>query len=410
MVSILLLGSAILLPCIEMFIRLMNLRHLKRHGNEVPAGFDRAIDTVTLGKMSAYAGDTGWLALVSNLFLQALIIFAIFAGLLERFDQWTLGFVQSFVLQGVCYFLVISWCSALISLPFGIYRNFVVEQRFGFNRMAAGLFWSDFIKGLLLSSVFILILTSSAFCLVRWSPQFWWFLVWAFFLIFQVTITLIAPTLIEPLFMKTTPLAEQELAADICALAKRTGVKVDRVFQVDASRRSGHTNAYFTGLGPVKRVVLFDTLLQKLTRVEILAVLAHELGHWKLRHISKTFIVSQVVALGTIYGAYRLIYWERLPNLIGATYASFPMRVTIVMFIGSLVSVCVSPCFNAWSRRHEWQADKFASGLVDPGTLASGLVKLAVDNLANLHPHPLYSAYYGSHPPTVSRVERLRSA
>ena len=404
-----LLSLALLLLSIEIAIRTINLRHLRYHGNEVPSGFEGVIDTTTLSRMSAYAGDTGRLGLASHLVAQALIILALFGGALERYDQWIGHISHSFVIQGVCFFLGVSWCFALTSLPFGMISGFVIEQRFGFNHTTKRLFWADFAKGLLLSTVFILVLTSCGLCLVKWSPQFWWVFVWLLFLVFEVTVTLVAPRLIEPFFMKTTPLEREELAADICTLAKRTGIRVDRVFQVDASRRSGHTNAYFTGLGPVKRVILFDTLLEKLDRSEILAVLAHELGHWKLRHISKSFVMFQALALGAIYGAYRFIDWEGLPNLIGATHCSFPMRVSIAMFTGSLISVCLSPCLKALSRRHEWQADNFACGLVEPTSLASGLVKLAVDNLANLHPHPLYSAYYGSHPTLVARVARLRS-
>ncbi len=405
-----LLSLAVVLYLFGAVIRAVNLRYLRRHAHEVPSGFENAIDAATLGKMSAYTADTGWLSLITSLIIQMLIIVAIFGGLLEDYDRWINRCAHSFVSQGVLYFLILSWIFAIVSIPFESYSNFAIEKRHGFNRITPRLYWSDFAKGLLLTSIFIAILTLCGLSLVKWSNQAWWVLVWAVILLFELTITLIAPKLIEPLFMKITPLKNEQLKADICRLTERAHLRVDQIFQVDASRRSGHTNAYFTGFGPVKRVVLFDTLLEKLEHTEILAVLAHELGHWKRHHIMKSLVLIQGLSLGACYGAYRLINWEGLPNIIGARIASFPMRVSIAMFIGSLIAVFLTPCLNAWSRRHEWQADEYACGLVEPSELASGLIKLARDNLANLHPHPLYARYYGSHPTVVARVARLRAA
>jgi STE24 endopeptidase len=403
------LGIAILVGSLTAILRVLNLRHLGRYGNVIPPNFEGVIDHATLSRMSAYTLDSTKLALVADISSGVLTLVVLFGGVLEAYDGWIAQYSQAFIAQGVLYFVFASWALGFWSLPFSLYSNFVVEARHGFNRTSTRLFFSDFVKSMLLSSLLIAILATSALFLVKTAGSAWWITLWALFLIFELVLMLIAPTLIEPLFVKTTPLRIEELATEIRALANRASLRVDRVFQVDASRRSGHTNAYFTGIGPVKRVVLYDTLLERLTHAEILAVLAHELGHWKLRHILKRFVIFQCVAFATCYIGYRLISWEALPGIIGASRASFSMRVTLVMFLGSLVAFFLAPLISYGSRRHERQADSFACKLVESAALASGLVKLARDNLANLHPHPLYAAWYASHPAMPERVARLRA-
>jgi STE24 endopeptidase len=190
---------------------------------------------------------------------------------------------------------------------------------------------------------------------------------------------------------------------------ERAGLRVDRVFQVDASKRSRHSNAYFSGIGRVKRIVLFDTLLEQMNQEEILAVLAHEAGHWKRRHLLKRIITTEAGALIALYIAFHLVAWEGLPGLVGLTWASLPLRLVIVGFLGALVSFPLTPLASFLSRRHEWEADRFASELTGrPLDLASALVKFSRENLANLYPHPLYAVFYYTHPPLVERIGRLR--
>jgi STE24 endopeptidase len=190
---------------------------------------------------------------------------------------------------------------------------------------------------------------------------------------------------------------------------EKAGLRVDNVFQVDASKRSRHSNAYFSGIGRVKRIVLFDTLLESMSRREILAVLAHEVGHWKKKHVLKRIILTEIVALGAIFLAYKLLVWEHLPGLIGLEQGSFYVRVIILGFLGSLLMFPLTPALSFLSRKHEWQADRFARELTGrPLDLADALIKLSKENLANLHPHPLYAAFYYSHPPVVERVRRLQ--
>jgi STE24 endopeptidase len=402
-----LLGLAIALTLLHAAIGLLNLQHLRHHGHHIPPGFEEALDADVLKKISAYNADRSLFAQYANLASRALLFFALFGGAMEFLDRWTAQLTQSFVIQGVLYCLIASFAATLVTLPFDAYSRFVIEERHGFNRCTASLYWTDLAKSFVLTAVLVSIVTACGLALVQWSHRAWWVCFWAILLVFELLITLLAPRLIEPLFMKVVPLQDPSLSEDIQAMAARAGVRVDRTYQVDASRRSGHTNAYFTGMGPVKRVILYDTLLERLKRAEVLAVLAHELGHWKLRHVLKSFILMQGLTLAACYAAHRMINWARLPEIVGTSDASFLVRATISVFVLWLLATLITPGLNAWSRRHEWQADRYACALVEPGQLASGLVKLSKDNLANLHPHGLYTAFYGTHPPMVARVNVL---
>jgi len=407
----LLLGCALLVTAVQLWLHALNLRHLRRHEAEVPLELANEIDPVTLAKSARYTRERARVQLVATLVTRTALLFALFGGLAEIYDRWIGQLTSSFVGGAVLYFLGLALLTSALSLPFSLYQTFVVEARHGFNRTTAGLWLADFTKGALLSSLLLALCASAGAALVQASPRAYWLWVWVGLCVLGVVLTLLGPVLIEPLFFKVEPLAVEGLEPRIRALAERAGVHVKRVFQIDASRRSSHSNAYFTGIGPVKRVVLFDTLIERMTHAEILGVLAHELGHWKLRHVMQRFLVGQALTLAVCYGAFRLLAWQELPGLIGASDGSFFLRVTIVGFLGSLLDFPATPLFSAWSRRHEWQADRFACELTgDAAALASGLAKLARDNLSNLHPHPLYAAFYGSHPPMTERVARLRAS
>ncbi|MDT8443517.1 MAG: M48 family metallopeptidase, partial [Desulfuromonadales bacterium] len=218
----------------------------------------------------------------------------------------------------------------------------------------------------------------------------------------------LSPVLIEPLFFKFQPLQKHELVERVKAVMGEAGLQVDRVQQVDASRRSKHSNAYFTGIGRVKRIVLFDTLLEQMNDDEIIGVLAHEAGHWKLGHIWKRLLGTELVFLAVCWLAWLLLDWGGLPGWFGFDQLSFVGQMVLLGFLASLASFPLTPLSSGISRRHEWQADRFAMELTgDPAPLARALVKLCKENLSNLHPHPLYAWFYYSHPPVVDRIARL---
>jgi STE24 endopeptidase len=392
-----------------LLLRALNLAYLKIHGAEVPAGFEGAIDGEVLRKASAYALDSSRLGLIESLFDSAVLLLFLFAGPLPLYDHWIQGLGLSPVAAGTLFYLLLLTAKTLLDIPFSLYRTFVLEARYGFNTQTLSLWIADLLKGLALSLVLLGLLLAGGFWLVEVSPGYWWLWGWGLFALFTLFIMLISPYVIEPLFFRFEPVRKEGLEEGVKALMARAGLAAGRVFQVDASRRSRHGNAYFTGIGRVKRIVLFDTLLDRLNGGEILAILAHEIGHWKKRHIFKRLLVTELLALAGFYLAYRLIGWGGVPGLFGIDSLSFAAHWLPLAFLGSLVAFPFTPV-SAWlSRRDEWQADRYACELHGhPEDLASGLAALARDNLANLHPHPWYAAFYFSHPPVVERVRRLR--
>jgi len=296
-------------------------------------------------------------------------------------------------------------------VPFSLYRTFRLEAKYGFNTMTIRLWLTDLLKSLAIGTVIAVIVVLAALAIVQASPAWWWFWVWLFLLAFGILMLYLAPTVIEPLFFKFEPLSIEGLEDRIKAVMAKAGLTVSRVFQVDASRRSRHSNAYFTGIGKVKRIVLFDTLLQQMSQDEIIAVLAHEVGHWKKKHVLKRIVAMQAASFAGLFVASRLVEGGTLPDLLGLGQLSFYAKVVILSFLGSLVMFPLTPLFSALSRRHERESDRFAvelTGMSD--AMASALVKLSKENLANLHPHPLYAKFYYSHPPVVERIRELREA
>lgn len=392
------------------WLRALNLRYLKAHGTTVPPGFEGAVDAETLRKSVSYTIDQSRLGLVESLFDSGLLLAFLFGGILAAYDRWIASLTGSFVLAGVLFFLVLSLAQTVLAIPFGLYGTFRLESRYGFNATTPGLWLSDLAKSTLIGVILTALLVAGAFALVSWSPERWWLWVWGFFAAVSLFLMYLSPFVIEPLFHKFEPVTEEGLESEIRAMAGRAGLKVSRVMQVDASRRSRHSNAYFTGIGRVKRIVLYDTLIRQMTHREILAVLAHEIGHWKRGHIRRRLILAEIAALAGSWLVWRIAGWEGLPGLVDLADASFAARLVVIGFLSSLISFPLTPLSSWLSRRHEREADRFAVDLSgDPEALASALVKLSTENLANLHPHPLYAAFYYSHPPVVERVRTLRA-
>lgn len=393
----------------DLLLDALNLRHLRRHGGEIPAPFAGFIDAAVLARTSEYTVARNRVALIEALVGAAALVLFLFGGLLPLYDRSIAGLTGSFIGQGLLFLLGLLLARTVLDIPFSLYRTFRLEKRFGFNTMTPATWGSDLVKSLLLTLVLTTVLAGGALWLVQASPRLWWLWVWLFVAFFTLLLMYISPVLIEPLFFKFEPLRREGLEEAVRETMAKAGVTVSRVFQVDASRRSRHSNAYFTGVGRVKRIVLFDTLLEQMKDGEILAVLAHEVGHWKLKHILRRLLGAQATMLAALWIAHRLIGWEGLPGLAGVEEASFAARAMILCVLAGIVAFPLTPLGSALSRRHEWQADRFACRLTGrPGDLASALVKLARENLANLHPHPLYAWFHYSHPPMAERVARLQ--
>jgi STE24 endopeptidase len=407
-VTVILFILYIFIVAVGYWLRSINLSHLKLHGGEVPSGFEGTIDAGILAKTTAYTLEISKVGLVESVADNMLLLVFVFGGLLGIYDQWILSLSNSFLVSGLLFFLFLALAETLFEIPFSLYQTFRIENRYGFNTTTKTLWLTDLLKSTVISALLLSLLVAGAFTLIRWSPGFWWLWVWGFFAAVSIFLIYIAPYVIEPLFFKFSPVEEKGLEEEIRKMMERAGVQVSRVMQVDASRRSRHSNAYFTGIGIVKRIVLFDTILTQMSHKEILAILAHEVGHWKMGHMLKRLILIEAGGLLGFYLAFRLLQWGGLPGLVGMTLASFPAQVVILIFLGSLVAFPLTPLWSWLSRRHEWQADRFACGLSGmPDALATALIKLSRENLANLHPHPFYAKFFYSHPPVVERVQTL---
>jgi STE24 endopeptidase len=389
-------------------LKWLNLRHQARAGAEVPPELAGAIDAERLRRIAEYTRDRARFAMVREVVRDVGLGVFLFAGLLGAYDRFVAGLADSALARGVLFFVLLSLGSAVLSIPFSLYSSFRIEARHGFNRMSLPLFFGDFVKGTLLTVVFVAALSAGALWFVGFAPERWWLYVWLMVVGVSLLLTFISPYVIEPLFFRMKPLHVPGLEEEVRALAERAGVHVSRVLEVDASRRSSHSNAYFTGIGAVKRVVLFDTLFGHMSHGEILAILAHELGHWRKHHVLVRTVWSFAVALVALYLAFRFAPSAVVPALVGLEDASLPARAVILGVVASVLTFPLTPLSSFWSRRHEWQADAFATELQRrPEDLASALRKLASENLSNLHPHPLYAAFYYSHPPMPERIRKL---
>jgi STE24 endopeptidase len=401
----------LLIQGFEYMLKYLNLRHMKKYGSKVPPGFEGYIDESVLEKTYAYTIEHSRLSFAESIFGNLFLLVFIFGGLLNDYNSWIVSLRLPFVFSGTVFFLLLSYASSMLSLPFGIYSTFKIENKYGFNTMTFKLWITDLLKSTLISTILISVLLLGSFWIIQEHPEYWWLFVWGFFFVVSLFIMYISPYVIEPLFYTFTSLEGDGLAEKIRGMMEKAGLKVSRVFKVDASKRSHHTNAYFTGIGKVKRIVLFDTLLNKVTDSEILAVLGHEVGHWKRRHILKRIVLIELLSFAGAYAAFRLLKTDFLASLFQIQDVTLFSKVFVLGFLFSIVSFPLVPLSSYWSRRHEYEADRFASALTaDPQSLATALIKLSKDNLSNLFPHPLYAGFYYSHPPVVERVRKLREA
>jgi len=296
-----------------------------------------------------------------------------------------------------------------LEMPFDIYRTFVIEERFGFNRTTARLFIADAIK----QTVLMIALGAPIILLVLWlmahaGPR-WWLYVWIVWMAFSLLLTWAYPALIAPWFNKFVPLDDGALKARIESLLERNGFASQGIFVVDGSKRSGHGNAYFTGLGSNKRIVFFDTLLRQLDPEEIEAVLAHEIGHFKRKHIAKRIALMALVSLAGLMLLGWLIDEPWFYSGLGVTKPSLAVALLLFLFVVPTFTVFVQPLLSGLSRRHEFEADEFAARQADAGKLVEALVKLYKENANTLTPDPLYSAFHDSHPPAPVRIANLRA-
>lgn len=311
--------------------------------------------------------------------------------------------------HGALLILSILLLTTLINLPLSVYRTFVLEARFGFNRTTPRLFVTDLMKSLLLGAALGGPLLLAVLYLMDRSGGWWWLYAWLVWAGFALLMTWAWPAFIAPLFNRFSPLEDDALKARIEALLERCGFASKGVFVMDGSRRSAHGNAYFTGLGRNKRIVFFDTLLERLGHGEIESVLAHELGHFRLRHVTRRLMLSLAAGLGGLALLGWLYRWPDFYAALGVDQPSSHAALLLFVLVTPVFTFFLTPLAAMWSRRHEYQADDFAARHASGDELALALVKLHRDNASTLTPDPVYTAFYYSHPPAVARISRLRS-
>lgn len=390
------------------------IRHVLHHQSVVPEQFSEKISLAAHQKAARYTVAHVRLGLLEMLVGAVVLVGWTLLGGLNALNQvllhwlppglWAqLGLLGTFALVG-----------AIIDLPFSWVRQFVLEQRFGFNRMTIGLWLTDLLKGTLLAALIGLPLAAALLWLMAQAGSTWWLWAWGLVVLFNFLMIVLFPTLIAPWFNRFSPLENSDLKTRIEALLQRCGFRSSGVFVMDGSKRSAHGNAYFTGLGAAKRIVFFDTLIERLQPAEIEAVLAHELGHFKLRHIAKRMILSFALSLVffAILGALSQQTWFYTglgvtPNLIHANDA---LALILFLLVLPTFTFLLAPLSNALSRRHEYQADAFAAEQTNRQDLINALVKLYEDNASTLTPDPVYARFYYSHPPAALRIARLNTA
>ncbi len=394
---------------LQWWLILRQSKHVANNKNAVPAAFADKISLEEHQKAAAYTSAKLSVAKIELFYGVAVLLLWTFGGGLNLLDQLWAPITSDPLWLGVAVMISFIIAGVFIDLPFSIYRTFVVETKFGFNKMTFPLFITDFIKGILVNLIIITPLLWVVLWLMQTAGSYWWIYAWAVIVSFMLLMMFIYPTFIAPLFNKFALLDDVNLKERIESLLERCGFKSKGIYIMDGSRRSSHGNAYFTGLGNNKRIVFFDTLLESLQPQEIEAVLAHELGHFKHKHITKQLFMMSFLMLGSLALLGWLMQQGWFYSGLGVTSTTTHMALIIFMLVMSVFGIYFQPVFSFFSRKNEFEADDFAAKQSNAGDLIHALVKLYKENANTLTPDPLYSAFHDSHPPAPVRVAFLTS-
>ena len=399
---------------LRLWLAARQIRHVAAHRGAVPDEFAQRISLTSHQRAADYTVARIRLGMLERVFDAVVLIALTLMGGLQALDLLVSSLTDHDMLRQLGLLVALLLVLGLLSLPFTLYRQFRLEARFGFNRMTPGLFAADMVKGIVLSMALGLPLAAAILWLMASAGSLWWLWAWVVWSAFQLLINYIAPVVIAPMFNKFTPLTDAQLAGRIRALGERCGFTVNGMFVMDGSRRSGHGNAYFTGFGRTRRIVFFDTLLNKLNADEIEAVLAHELGHFARRHIVRRHAISIVMALAffAVLGwlANQPWFYVGLGVLPQLGARNDAMALILFFLVIPVFTFMFTPLASWFSRRDEFEADRYAAGQSSPAYLISALVKLYDDNAATLTPDPVHSAFYDSHPPAAIRIRHVLAA
>lgn len=403
------LAALLLSTALRLWLSQRQLRSMIAHRTHVPAAFSEDIPLEAHQKAADYTAALTRLGSIDVVLSAAVTLAFTLGGGIQWLDaQWS-TLVDSPLWRGTFVILSVMLISMLIDLPLSLWRTFSTEARFGFNRMTPRLFIADLLKSLALGLVLGGPLIIAILYLMQRAGALWWLYAWLLWTSFTLLVSWAYPTFIAPLFNKFSPLSDESLKTRVENLLQRCGFASKGIFVVDGSRRSAHGNAYFTGLGKNKRIVFFDTLMERLAPAEIEAVLAHELGHFRLHHIRQRLVLSLAVGLAGFALLGALVQWPDFYTALGVREPSAHAAILLLMFALPPFTFFLTPLGSWWSRKHEFQADEFASRHANAAELAHALVKLYRDNATTLTPDSVHSAFYDSHPPAPIRIARLNS-
>jgi STE24 endopeptidase len=408
--TLLFVGAVLLGAGLELWLSGRQAAAVSRHRNEVPGPFAGSVTAQDHAKAADYTVAKARLGRITTVVDVALTLALTIGGGIAAIDalwrplRWPQPWLGLAVIASVA--LVIQ----LVNLPFSIWRTFRLEARFGFNRTTPALYLADLAKSTALAVLLGGPLVAATLLLMERAGRWWWLWAWVLWLAVMLIMAWAWPAFIAPLFNRFSPLKDQSLRQRIEALLGRCGFASKGVFVVDNSRRSSHGNAYFTGIGRYKRIVFFDTLLERLAHPEVEAVLAHELGHFRLKHVRQRLLLSVFTTLAAL----ALLGWlARQPGFYAALGVDVPSThaaLLLFMLVVPAFMFFITPLASLWSRKHEFEADAFATRYASAAELATALVKLHRDNANTLTPDPVYAAFYYSHPPPLARISRLRAA
>ena len=376
--------------------------------NELPHELKGIYDAEKYAKSQDYEKvKHNFSKLISVISFLAMLTFLYYQGF-AMVDKWAYSLSDNPIVIAILFFGVLGFVSDLLTLPFQIYSQFVIEEKFGFNKTTVRTFILDKLKSWLLA----IIIGGGLLSLITWiyysTGSYFWIIAWACLSLFTIFMNMFYSSLIVPLFNKQKPLEEGELKDAIYNFANNVGFKLENIFVIDGSKRSSKANAYFSGLGPKKRIVLYDTLIQNHSKEELVAVLAHEIGHYKLKHTIQGMIVS-VIYSGILFFILSLFLGNPLlSQALGASKGSFHMGIVAFGLLYTPISLLLGLVMNLVSRKNEFQADRYAVKNNQGDALQNALIKLSVDNLSNLRPHPVYVFFYYSHPPLLMRLKQIK--
>ncbi|MEW8507843.1 MAG: M48 family metallopeptidase [Candidatus Thiodiazotropha sp.] len=394
---------------LQLWLLLRHLRHVQRHRSQVPGEFSDKVALTDHQKAADYTQAKGRLAIIETLLGVGLLLIWTLGGGIDLLDRYWRGFEWQEIISGMLFIFSFFLINSLLEMPFNLYRTFRLETAFGFNRTTPIQYLKDLLLGLTLSILLGAPLLWIMLQLMQSAGHYWWFAAWIVWMVFTLTMSWAYPRFIAPLFNTFTPLDEGEMRSRIQSLLQRCGFTSDGIFVMDGSKRSSHGNAYFTGFGKSKRIVFFDTLLEALSIDEMEAVLAHELGHFRFKHILKQMLLMGVLSL---IGLALLGWLSQQPwfyNGLGISQPSNAAALLLFMLVLPVFTIFLTPLGSFLSRRYEFQADNYAVSQTNGEFLVQALVKLYQDNASTLTPDPLYSLFHDSHPPAPVRIANIRS-